>query len=98
MTVIKGPNEVRTYRINFANVPEILDQGESVASIASGPSVSNGETGLTVGAGSVSSNKVTTIISGGTENVTYEIYTRVTTTAGNQLDSYWDLRIEKTKS
>lgn len=98
MTAIKGPNETRTYRINFANCPEILDQGESVASITSGPSVNNGETGLTVAAGSLSSNKVSVVISAGTENVTYEIYTRVTTTASNVLESWWYLRIEKTYS
>ena len=98
MTAIKGPTETRIYRINFANVPEVRDNGESISSIATGPSVNNGETGLTVGAGSVSSNKVLVTISGGTSNVTYEIYTRVNTTAGNILESWWDLRIEKTKS
>lgn len=95
MTVLKGPNEVRRYRFNFNNIKEVEDRGESIASIVTEPTVSNGETGLTLSSGSLSSNYVTFSATSGTLNKTYEIYIKVRTTGSNDIESYFSVRITK---
>ena len=103
MTVIKGPSEVRKYRLDFSQVPEVADNGESISSIVTEPVVvANAagitETGLTLTAGAVSSNKVSFTVSAGTLQKAYRIYCLVRTSASNDLEAYFDLRIEKTVS
>ena len=78
----KQPDEVITYAMDFS---ELLDANElsttealsSVSSVAATPS------GLTLGSGSISGDRVTFSVSGGTDGETYRIAVKVVTSLGN---------------
>ena len=75
----KQPTETRTLTFYFT---EKLASGDTVASLTS----LTASAGLTVGSGSLSSNRVTVQASGGTAGNDYTVQCRVTTTQADILE------------
>lgn len=78
----KQPSEIITYAMDFS---ELLDANElsTTEALASVTSVTASPSGLTLGSGSISGDRVTFSVSGGTDGTTYRIEVTVTTSTGN---------------
>ena len=77
----KTPSTTRIYAFGFAEVSEIL----SGQTLTGTPSISGSPSGLTFGSPSISGSDVLVAISGGTDDVTYDITGTVTTSGGATL-------------
>ena len=87
-TRVKQAGEVRTITFDFTNK---LLPGDSVATVVGG--VLEAAAGITAGAPSLVSPRVTALISTGTVGTTYRISCRVTTTLGETLELDVDIRV-----
>lgn len=84
-TRVKQPGESRTITFDFASK---LNTGDAVATVVGNALEA---TGITVGAPTLTGNKVTALVSGGTS--VHRISCRVTTTLGETLELDVDIRI-----
>lgn len=79
MILEKQSGEARTVGMDFVN---LLDSGETIASVSS---VTSTPDGLTVGSGSISGTKVLVTVSGGSAGTTYRFDFTVVTSASQTL-------------
>lgn len=85
--LVKQPGETRQFSMDFSS---LLDTSETISS----PSVSSSPSGLTLGAASVSGQKVLFDISSGTHPVKYRLEVTVTTSGGAILVGDGLLRVQ----
>lgn len=78
-TVVKQPDESRTYAFDFSN---LLESGET---LLSGATIAAETTGLTIGSPAISGKLVKVVIADGANGSDYVVQCSVTTSLGNIL-------------
>lgn len=92
-TLVRRPGESpRAYYFSFADFPEIKDEGETISSatVTSSPDLPSA---LTLGAASVTGDRVKVSVSGGTAGTTYLLKCLAVTSGGNRMQVAGYLRI-----
>lgn len=87
MSLAKRPTEVRNFDFDFGQQPEITG-GET---LSGSPTVTSGTSGLTIGAPSITGNKVRVQISSGTAETVYRLTCTVATSGSKTLVAIGDL-------